>query len=68
MEMVKLIENLLGKKAIKNFVEMQTGDVLTTYADITHSHQKLGFSPKTSIAQGLTKFIDWYQQFTTSCK
>jgi UDP-glucuronate 4-epimerase len=68
MEMIELLESLLGKKAEKNFLKMQTGDVLITYADISHSKQKLGFSPKTPIAQGLTKFIEWYQEFITSCK
>ena len=68
MEMIELLEKLLDKPAKKKYVEMQTGDVLTTYADISHSNERLGFSPKVSITEGLTKFIDWYRYFITSCK
>ncbi len=63
MEMIELLELHLGKQAEKKFIEMQTGDVLTTYADITHSQQELGYHPKTSIDQGLKKFVDWYANY-----
>lgn len=68
MDMIELLEQLMGKPAEKVYVEMQTGDVLTTYADISHSRERLGFSPKVSIAVGLTKFIEWYRDFIIDCK
>lgn len=63
MDMIQLLEGHLGKTAKKNFIEMQTGDVLTTYADITRSREKLGFIPKTPIDQGLKKFVDWFANY-----
>lgn len=58
---VEIIEDALGKKAILNYLPMQAGDVLTTYADIAHSQKMLGFSPKTSLEKGIAKFVDWYK-------
>lgn len=58
---VEIIEDALGKKAILNYLPMQAGDVLTTYADISHSQRMLGFSPKTSLEKGIAKFVDWYK-------
>ena len=63
MDMIELLERHLGKAAQKNFIAMQTGDVLTTYADIAHSQEKLRFSPKTTIDQGLKMFVDWYANY-----
>lgn len=60
---VEIIENALGKKAIKNEVPMQAGDVLTTYADIAYSQQKLNFHPSTSLEEGIPKFVKWYKEY-----
>lgn len=60
MQMVELIEQCLGKKAHKVFAPMQPGDVIETYAEIEKSRQKLGFLPKTSLSEGIPKFVDWY--------
>jgi UDP-glucuronate 4-epimerase len=60
MAMIKILEDLLGKKAKKILAPMQPGDVLTTYADIEHSQSRLGFQPKTSLKAGLKKFVEWY--------
>ncbi|MBD8637308.1 NAD-dependent epimerase [Stenotrophomonas sp. CFBP 13725] len=61
MDMISLLEERLGKSAVKNFLPMQAGDVHSTYADIEASARDLGFSPKTSLADGLTHFAKWYQ-------
>jgi UDP-glucuronate 4-epimerase len=61
LSFIETIERALNKKAQKNFLPMQAGDVLATYADITHSQQKLGFQPKTSIETGIQHFVQWYQ-------
>lgn len=60
LDFVNLLENILGKKAKKQFLPMQPGDVLETFADISHSQQKLGFYPSTPIEKGLKSFVEWY--------
>lgn len=60
MQLIALIENKLGKKAIKEFLPMQSGDVPVTYADISKSQNMLGFNPITSLDEGIEKFINWY--------
>ncbi|MEX0807509.1 MAG: NAD-dependent epimerase/dehydratase family protein, partial [Dongiaceae bacterium] len=58
-----LLEERCGRKAIVENVPMQQGDVRATYADITESKRDLGFEPKTSIDQGLPRFVDWYRDY-----
>lgn len=62
-EFIGAIENLVGKKAEKNFLPMQPGDVVTTYADIEEAIAEVDFKPSTSITQGLANFINWYQSY-----
>ena len=63
MTFIKAIEDSLGKKAIKNFVDLQPGDVPATYADIEDLINDVGFTPGTSIEAGIGKFVDWYQEY-----
>ena len=56
----------MGKKAIKNFLPMQPGDVPRTYADVDELMQDVGFKPTTTIEQGIEKFVRWYQDFYQS--
>lgn len=58
---VETLENVLGKKAKVIEKPMQKGDVVQTFADISHSQKLLGFMPKTSLDQGLKHFADWFQ-------
>ena len=60
---ISLIEKNLNKKAIKNYLEMQPGDVEETAADISKLNQITGFVPSTSIEDGIPKFISWYRTF-----
>ncbi|RJQ35644.1 NAD-dependent epimerase [Candidatus Parcubacteria bacterium] len=60
---IEILEKELGKKAEKQMVAMQAGDVPVTFADISLAQKKLNFQPKTSIEDGLKKFIAWYKQF-----
>ena len=62
-EFIHTIEKLLGKTARKNFLPMQPGDVLSTYADIGELTAEIGFKPTTSMDRGLSSFIDWYQSY-----
>ena len=64
MEMVRLIESKIGKKAEIRFEGMQPGDVKRTFADIKHSKQKLNYIPTTKIVEGIPKFIDWYLTYS----
>lgn len=61
IKMVEMLEEICGKKAIKRFLPMPEGDVLFTYADISHSYDRLGFQPKTSPEEGFRKFVEWYK-------
>lgn len=58
-EMVEIIESALDKKAQLNRMSMQPGDVNRTCADITHSKNVLGYSPKTTFRDGIKKFVEW---------
>jgi len=57
---VKIIEQLLGKKSIKNFIGPQEGDVPITYADISKAKNFLRYQPKISIEEGMKHFVEWY--------
>tara|TARA_B100000674_G_scaffold204550_1_gene167094 strand:- start:364 stop:954 length:591 start_codon:yes stop_codon:yes gene_type:complete len=57
---IEAIENTLSKKAIKNMLPMQKGDVPITYADINNITSEYGFKPTTSIEEGIRKFVEWY--------
>ncbi len=64
--LVSLLEERLGKKAIIEHTAAVPGDVPITYADISKSKSLLGYNPQTLIADGLTKFVEWYK--TTQVK
>lgn len=60
---IETIEDAMGKKAKKNMLPMQPGDVPLTYADISPLSELTGFSPKTSLKDGIFKFVDWYRNY-----
>jgi UDP-glucuronate 4-epimerase len=61
LEFIEEIENVLGRQAQKEFLDLQPGDVPATYADVDDLMQDVGFKPETSIATGIRHFIDWYR-------
>ena len=63
LDMIKVLEKALGKKAEMEMLPMQPGDVKETAADITAIQNDLGFEPKTKIEDGIPKFIHWYKQY-----
>ncbi len=65
-DMIGLIEDACGKKAIVDLHPMQPGDVRETYADITAISGDLGYAPTTSIAEGVPKFVEWYKAYHQS--
>ena len=66
MDFINTIENALGKQAKKNFLPMQNGDVITTFADINSLHCDIGFEPKTPIIEGIAKWVEWYLDYNNS--
>ena len=60
-EFIAAIEKACGKRAIKNLLPMQPGDVPTTYADIDDLIHEIGFSPNTPIEIGINNFVTWYK-------
>jgi len=61
-DLVVEIEKALGKKAVKEYLPPQPGDVERTYADVTKAVRDLGYKPSTTIQTGLAKFITWLRQ------
>ncbi len=60
---ITAIEDACGKKAKENLLPMQPGDVPATYADIDELIDDIDFIPKTSIEDGITKFVEWYKAY-----
>lgn len=60
---ISVLEEKIGKKANKIFMDMQPGDVLSTYADVADLEKAIDFRPNTSIEEGLEKFVDWYKKY-----
>lgn len=61
--LVEILEELCGRKAIKRYLPMPQADVPVTYADITHSRQKLQFEPKVPLDIGLGHFVEWFKNY-----
>ena len=64
MTFIQTIEESLGQVAKKNFLPMQPGDVVATYADVAKLHADTGFEPKTELFKGIGHWTDWYKSFT----
>jgi UDP-glucuronate 4-epimerase len=60
---IEVLEGCLGKKAIKNPLPMQPGDVFETCANVDDLSAAVGFRPDTSIEKGLARFVEWYREF-----
>lgn len=63
MHFIKVLENCIGKKAKKNMLPMQLGDLPATYADINDLYNDVGFKPTTSIEIGIERFVAWYKDY-----
>jgi UDP-glucuronate 4-epimerase len=60
---VEVLEHALGRKATRELLAMQPGDVPTTYAEIEPARRDFGFDPKTTIDEGLPRFVAWYRAY-----
>ena len=63
MKFINVLEEKIGKEAVKVYMDMQPGDVHRTYADVSDLERDIGFKPSTSIEEGLGKFVDWYKEY-----
>lgn len=63
MEFIDAIEDAVGETAIKEFMPMQAGDVVSTYADVTGLEKDFGYRPNTSLRQGIGEFVSWYKSY-----
>ncbi len=63
LDVVDLLEQAIGKKAIRELAPMQPGDVPATFADIDDLMRDADFKPATPISEGIARFIDWYKAY-----
>ncbi|NLG88699.1 MAG: NAD-dependent epimerase [Clostridiaceae bacterium] len=63
LRFIEILEEKIGKKAEKIYMDMQPGDVLRTYADVSDLERDIGFRPSTSLEQGLGEFVKWYKDY-----
>lgn len=63
MTLIETLERTLGKTATKNLMEIQPGDVPSTYADVDDLARDVGFTPKTPIETGVANFVRWYREY-----
>lgn len=63
LDFVDAIEEALGKKALRNYMDMQPGDVPATWADASLLKRLTGYKPQTDVATGVKAFVDWYRDY-----
>tara|TARA_Y100000816_G_C26107438_1_gene588997 strand:- start:3141 stop:4154 length:1014 start_codon:yes stop_codon:yes gene_type:complete len=63
LDFVYAIEEILGKKAIRNYMPMQKGDVTATWADSSLLKDLTDYSPKTNFKDGISQFVQWYKEY-----
>ena len=63
MDFIGMLERALGRETKKEFLPMQAGDVKATYADTSALESWVGFKPRTSLADGIVKFANWYKAY-----
>lgn len=62
-EFIATIERAVGRKAVRNELPMQPGDVLATYADVSDLQEAVGFAPSTPLEVGIGRFVEWYRSY-----
>jgi UDP-glucuronate 4-epimerase len=63
LRFIEVLEDAVGRKAEKNFLPLQPGDVPATYADVDDLMRDVGFKPATSIEDGIRRFVEWYRGY-----
>jgi len=62
MTFIETIKEALGKKAERNFIPMQDGDVVSTYADVSGLIEDFRYKPDTKLSDGIGEFVKWYRE------
>lgn len=60
---IEIMEECIGRTAVKNMLPLQPGDVLATYADVDDLVRDVGYRPRTPLEEGMRRFIDWYRVY-----
>lgn len=63
MDFINELEKALRKEAKKNFLPLQDGDVVSTYADVSNLVRDFGYNPNTPLGEGIARFVKWYREF-----
>jgi UDP-glucuronate 4-epimerase len=63
MDYIHALEEAIGKKGQYNMMEMQAGDVPSTYADVSRLEKDLGYKPQTTVTEGVKRFVEWYKEY-----
>ena len=63
MDFIGELEQALGKEAKKNYMPLQDGDVVSTYADVSGLIGEFGYKPQTPLNKGIKEFVKWYREF-----
>ena len=63
MHFIEVLEECLGRQAVKNLLPLQAGDVPATYADVDDLMRDVGFRPSTSVEVGIRRFVEWYRGY-----
>jgi UDP-glucuronate 4-epimerase len=63
LDFVDCLENTLGLQALRNYLPMQAGDVVSTWADTAALEARIGFRPQVKVDQGVAAFVTWYRAF-----
>ncbi len=63
MRFIEVLEDALGKKAEKNFLPLQQGDVPATYADVSDLMRDVGYAPSVPVEEGIPRFVAWYLDY-----
>ncbi|MBV9970597.1 MAG: NAD-dependent epimerase [Xanthobacteraceae bacterium] len=63
MDVVRLLEEALGKSALKEMLPMQPGDVQATCADVDALQKAVGYAPRTPVSEGVKRFVEWYRAY-----
>lgn len=63
LDFIEIVEDVIGKKAIRNYLPMQKGDVSSTWADTSLLQNLTGYHPKTNVRDGIKNFVNWYRKY-----
>ena len=63
LDFIEIVEDVIGKKAIRNYMPMQKGDVMSTWADTSVLQNLTGYHPKTNVKDGVKNFVNWYRKY-----